>query len=97
MQVEERIQVVRVLVIGLDRAGKSTLISQLLNLPVDEEMPTEGSKLSMAEIGQKAYSIWEGKVNAIYLTTQMNLQCKGSERKPNATSFFNYFEQLSFT
>ncbi|KAJ1526148.1 hypothetical protein ONE63_009309 [Megalurothrips usitatus] len=58
-RVEERIQVVRVLVIGLDRSGKSTLISQLLNLPVEEDMPTEGSKLSMAEIGQKAYSIWE--------------------------------------
>lgn len=51
---------IRVLVIGLDGAGKSTLISQLLNLPV-EDMPTEGSKLSMAEIGHKAYSIWEGK------------------------------------
>lgn len=55
---DERIQMIRVLVIGLDRAGKSTLISQLLNLPV-EDMPTEGSKLSMAEIGHKAYSIWE--------------------------------------
>lgn len=51
---------VRVLVIGLDRAGKSALIAQLLNLPVEEDMPTQGSRLSMAEIGDKAYSIWEG-------------------------------------
>lgn len=58
-RIEDRIQVVRVLVIGLDRAGKSALISQLLNLPVEEDMPTQGSKLSMAEIGKRAYSIWE--------------------------------------
>ena len=56
---EDKIQIIRVLVVGLDRAGKTALISQLLNLPVEEDMPTEGSKLSMAEIGQKAYSIWE--------------------------------------
>lgn len=58
-RVEEKIQVIRVLVIGLDRSGKSALISQLLNLPIEEDMPTQGSRLSMAEIGGKAYSIWE--------------------------------------
>lgn len=52
----------RVLVLGLDKAGKSTFVSALCGRQVQVDYaPTQGFAVVTTTIGNKALNFWEGK------------------------------------
>lgn len=60
----------RILVLGLQGAGKTTLISQITTglLNVTETQPTEGFHVTNFNYGNKALTIWDGNyINIVLL------------------------------
>lgn len=49
----------RVLVLGLDNSGKTTVLNQLLHEPIDRVQPTIGFQIKTLKVGQKSLQMWD--------------------------------------
>jgi ADP-ribosylation factor-like protein 2 len=59
LQVKEQEKEIRILILGLDNAGKTTIVKKLCGQPIDEIEPTLGFQIQTLEYNDYKLNLWD--------------------------------------